>query len=448
MRVINNLFSIALVFVFVSVTTVNAQTGNIADQKKSVSEFNVNGLTVLVRKRDTAKTVSGGLFIRGGARNIDQKTAGIELLTLRSATEATKNYSRDVLRRELSATGSSLGAGVSNDYGVINFATTSADFDRTWMAFSDVVLNPTFAAEDVERVREVLLTSLRNREDDADSFLDSLQEKIIYAKHPYSNDVSGTIETISAFKPADLKNYHKDMLQTSKLLLVVVGNVDPSVVKSNVEASFGKLPVGKYKETPYPALDFSKGTLDVTSRQLPTNYIKGIFQAPSIAEKDYYPMRVAVTILRNRLFREVRQERQLSYAPSAGLDTFAVNTANIYVTAVNANLTMKVMLDEVKRLRRDEVSPREIESVAGGFLTTYFLDQETNSGQAVNLAKFELIGGGWENSFELLNRINAVTPEDVKDVSRKYMRNLRFVVVGNPIAIERSIFLQNLDEVE
>ncbi|MDH3492919.1 MAG: insulinase family protein, partial [Acidobacteriota bacterium] len=413
--------AIVVVLLLVSVFVVHGQTGGstIASQKASVTEFDVNGLRVLVRKRENAKTVSGGLFIKGGARNITAKSAGIERLTLQVATEASKSYSRDVLRRELAQTGSALGAGVTNDYGVINFATTSANYARTWKVFSDVVLNPTFADPDVERVREVILTGLRNREDDADDYLDSLQEQLIYSDHPYANDVSGTEETISSFKPADLRAYHKDLMQTSKLLLVIVGNVDPATVEEGVRSSFGKLPVGRYKETAYPKLDFSKPTLDVTARELPTNYIKGVFNAPSLKDDDYYPMRVAITILRNRLFEEVRQRRQLSYAPNASLDNFEVNTGNIYVSAVDANRTMTVMLDEIKRLRRDLVREYDIESVAGGFLTSYYLDQETNAAQAVDLAKFELIGGGWENSFSLLDRIRSVKPEDVRAVSQK-----------------------------
>ena len=78
-------------------------------------------------------------------------------------------------------------------------------------------------------------------------------------------------------------------------------------------------------------------------------------------------------------------------------------------------------------------------------MTEYFLDQQTNASQVTELARYELIGGGWAKSFDFLKNINAVSPADVQAVSRKYMKNLRFVVVGNPVAVERSIFLQSLE---
>jgi predicted Zn-dependent peptidase len=101
------------------------------------------------------------------------------------------------------------------------------------------------------------------------------------------------------------------------------------------------------------------------------------------------------------------------------------------------------MLGEIKKLRENAVDQDTIGQMAGFFLTTYYLKEETNAAQAAELAQYELIGGGWRNALEFLNRIQKVTPADVQAAANKYMKNLRFVVVGNPADINRSIFLQN-----
>jgi predicted Zn-dependent peptidase len=419
---------------------------NIADQIALVSEFDVNGLKVIVKRRPTAPTVAAGLFVRGGARNISEKDAGIEYFTLDAATEGSKNFPKEAIRRSLASTGSGIGASVSNDYSVLTFNSTLEHFDKTWEIFTDVAMNPVFRKDDVERTRQKILTSLRDDEDEADDFLQVLQDRVIYKDHPYYNNVRGTLANVSRFSPEDLKNYHKKIMTTSRLLLVVVGDINAEDFKKKVTTTVGKLPRGNYKENPFPKLDFSRSTLEISPRTLPTNYIQGVFNAPSLNNPDYYAMRVAITILRNRLFEEVREKRQLSYAPSASLNELSANTANIYVTAVDANRTVSVMLNQIKDLRRNPVSNREISGVAGQFLTTYYIGQETNAAQAAELAKYELIGGGWKNSFEFLNRLQEVTPQTVQSVSQKYMRNLRFVVVGNPVAINKDIFLQNLEE--
>ena len=59
------------------------------------------------------------------------------------------------------------------------------------------------------------------------------------------------------------------------------------------------------------------------------------------------------------------------------------------------------------------------------------------------VARYELIGGGWRNSFQFLNRVREVKASDIQAVANKYIKNLRFVVVGNPASIDRTVFLQN-----
>jgi predicted Zn-dependent peptidase len=202
----------------------------------------------------------------------------------------------------------------------------------------------------------------------------------------------------------------------------------------------GTLPRGTYKADAVPQLSFNASTVQITQRGLPTNYIQGLFTAPPITSPDIYPMEVAAAMLRDRVFEEVRVKRNLSYAPSAFLNSQGANVGGIYVTAVDANQAIRVMLNEIRRLQEQPLDASDITGVVSQYLTTYYLGQETNAAQAANLAEFELIGGGWRNSFETIAKLRAVTPADVQRVSLKYMRNIRFVVLGNPAQIDKNVF--------
>jgi zinc protease len=169
--------------------------------------------------------------------------------------------------------------------------------------------------------------------------------------------------------------------------------------------------------------------------------VTGVYNAPSLSNPDYFAMRVATTILQQMVFQEVRDVRQLSYAPNAELDNLAANTGSIYVTAVDANQAVKVMLDQIEILKNQKLQSSALDGMTGQFLTSYYIAQETNAAQAGELARYELIGGGWRNSFEFLNRIREVKPDDINMVANKYMKNIRFAVVGNQAAINRSIFI-------
>jgi predicted Zn-dependent peptidase len=441
---VSKFFSLTLVVLsFVSFGFAqDAGRASLAAQVAQVNEFDVNGLKVLVKRRPLSPTVAAGLFIRGGVKNVTAQNAGIENFMLSAMTEGSKTFPRESLRRELARTGSSIGSSAGYDFSVVSLASTRQNFDRSWDIFTDIVLNPAFAPADVNLAKERILTSLRDDTDDPDGYLQVLQNKVIYANHPYANDPRGTLETVGRFSADDLRAYHQKTMQTSQLLLVIVGDLDAADLQKRITDAFGKLPKGAYKEQPAAAFNFAAPTLDVTTRALPTNYIQGVFDAPSLANPDFYAMRVATTLLRDRVFEEVRVKRNLSYAPNADMNAFGVNTGNIYVTAVDANQAISVMLGEIKSLKDETVDEREISGVSGQFLTTYYVGQETNAAQAGELAKYELIGGGWRNSFGFLDKVKQVTAADVQRVSQKYMKNLRFIVLGNPNAINREIFLQ------
>jgi len=449
-RVLSSVLLIAILFVGGSDSSQATQQGKgqaqetvqsvVAKQASLVSEFEVNGLKVLLKRREGSLTVAAGLFIRGGASNINAQNAGIETLMLSVATEASTNFPRARMRSELSRMGTVIGSSSNNDYSVLSLATTRMHFDRSWQIFTDVVLRPAFTKEDVALVQQRQVVSLSDDTDNPDVYLQKLQERVAYAGHPYLNNTSGTPETVARLTPEDLSKYHAKLMETSRLLLVIVGDLNPAEVKTLVTESFGKLPRGNYKPETIPQLAFDKSSVEVTPRELPTNYVQGLFTAPSLTSPDIYPMRTASSLLRDRVFEEVRATRNLSYAPDAFLRTQAANVGGLYVTAVDANQSIRLMLNEIARLQNEPVSSEDIHAVVAQYLTTYYLGQETNAAQAGELAQYELIGGGWRNSVDFLERLSAVTPADIQRVSQKYMKNIRFVVLGNPRSIDTGVF--------
>jgi predicted Zn-dependent peptidase len=412
-----------------------------AELQKQVTEFDVNGLKVLVKRRPASETVVAGLFIKGGSRNVTAQNAGIESLMLDVETEASQKYSLETMRRELAKTGTQLSYGVNLDYSVITLGSTLRFFDPSWDIFTDAILHPSFTPEDFQRVKNRTLANLSDNEDTPDSYLQILQAQAAYAGHPYLNDPKGTVDSVRRLTVDDVRKFHQQVMQTSQLLLVVVGDVDPQDIRKKVEASLGKLPVGNYKPGPIAPLTFSASTVAVTPRALATNYIQGVFAAPSLTSDDIYAMRVASAILQSKVYSSVRVQRNLSYAPDAFLWSQAANLGGIYVTAVDANQAVALMLQDIKSLQTELVDPQEVRDTSQQFLTRYYLGQETNAAQAGDLAQFEIIGGGWRNSFEFLTRVQSVTPADVERVAQKYMKNIRFVVIGDPSAINKNLFV-------
>jgi zinc protease len=237
------------------------------------------------------------------------------------------------------------------------------------------------------------------------------------------------------FTRDDLAAWHKARMTKANLLIVVVGNVAPDDLAKKVTAAFGALPATGGEAKRPAILVSAKGDPAMVKRDLPTNYIQGVFSAPAPNHPDFVALRVGILILTDRLFEEVRTKRNLTYATFAQLNTRQANRGRIYVTAVNPDTTLKVMLAETRRLGAEPVSDQLLKEQIGVFATGYFMGQQTNMGQASSLGLWELSGGGYRNAATYVNRLRAVKPADVQRAAKTYLREFRFAVVGDPAKV-------------
>jgi zinc protease len=403
--------------------------------------FSVNGLKVIFVANKANDIIAARMFFRGGSATLDMRQAGIEDLALRVATLATKNFPKDKLNAELEQMDTRMFAAAGRDYSSISLQCVQQNFARSWRIFTDVLLNPSFDSVDVELEREKALSGIRQSKDNPDQYLSSLAMEAYFVDHPYSIDPSGTERTIRSFGTRDLQAFMRGRIETSGMLLVVVGNSTREELEKMVNESFGKIPQGTYLASPPPAVSFQTPSLKVVRRELPTNYITGYYPAPRFGTDESYAMILAESILRYRLFEEVRTKRSLSYAPGAGLGQVFSNFGNIYVTAVKPETTVTVMLNEVKKLQNEPVSEKALNDQRNVYLTGYYLNTETNGSQADLLARYELSGAGYLKAEKYLESMRNVTPEAIQKVCQKYMHNLQFVLLGNPAELRLAPFM-------
>src|SRR6476661_1557202 len=126
---------------------------SLASQAALVTEMDVNGLKVLIKRRPASGTVAAGLFFRGGTRNSTPANAGLENFTLSTMTEGSQKFPREALRREIASTATGIGGSAGYDYSTLSLVSTREFFDRGWDVFTDAALHPAFATPDVELVR-------------------------------------------------------------------------------------------------------------------------------------------------------------------------------------------------------------------------------------------------------------------------------------------------------
>ncbi|MCG8604716.1 insulinase family protein [bacterium] len=403
-------------------------------------EFIVKDFKVILKPKPASEIVSVQLYWRGGSLNLTESTQGIEPFIFNSAQLDAKKFVKKNWNKLLQGTGAELGTVAARNFTLLSLRCLQKNFDELWELYSDYIMKSVFRDERVEVSREQMLTQIRRRKDNPDTYLRDLAETQFYEGHPYAQNPAGTVDSIRRISMKEMKSYLKDNLRKQRLLLTVVGNVAEGDLRKKVYETFAKLKDDKVVIEPPPRVEHMKSRVKVVERDLPTNYMLALFAAPSLNDPDYYPTAIAVDILKWRLFEEIRTKRNLSYSPDAFLATHFSNYGGIYATTDYPDSTVKVMISEMNKLRQEPVPEKHVLDRINMYITRYYLDHESGQAQGRLLASLELSGAGWQESEKIVQKIRSVTASEVQRVANQYFKNLQFVYLGNPELIDEAAF--------
>ena len=417
-----------------------AATSASAQQDSTTTSYVVDGVRV-IHRRTNASIVVANLYLLGGVRQVTAETAGLESFLLAVTERGTQKYPRDVLRRAMARTGSEIAVLPREDWTVVSVRTTTNELDSTWAIFADRLMHPKLDAADVEFVRGLLLSGARQRDDSPDATLDYVADSVAFAGHPYALSPVGEEHSLSRITLAQLRAYHDLQFVTSRMLLVVVGNVPQAKVEALVHATIGRLPAGTYAWTMPDTLPTRTPDVAFARRMLPTNYIQAYYAGPRANSPDVPALRVAAAVLAGRLFTEIRSKRNLTYAVNASLRDRGVTSTGLYVTTTSPDTTVALMKVEVRAVQAAAVDTDLLRPLVQQFITEYFLDNETITAQADFLARAQLYFGDYHAGERFVADLRAVTGADVQRVARKYFRNARWAYVGDPTRVRRERLL-------
>ncbi|HVD61769.1 MAG TPA: pitrilysin family protein [Gemmatimonadaceae bacterium] len=403
------------------------------------NSFDVSGIQVILRQSTANNVVAANLYLLGGTRQVTTANAGIEPLLLEVSDRGTTKYPRAVLRRKMSALGSEIDTEPSDDWTMFGIRATTEVLDSTWAIFASRLMEPTLDPADVALIKSQFLSGIHQRRDDPDALAEFLADSIAFSGHPYGIPRTGTEASISSLDAAALKAYHDSQIVKSRMLLVVVGNVDRAHVERLVQNTLAKLPAGNYKWTPPARIPERPAAVVVESRVLPTNYLVGYYSGPLANSDDYQALRIATSVLTGRLFAQIRTRENLTYDVHAPFLDRAASAGGLYVSTASPDTTLKLMRAAVTELQEGLLDREGLVRLEQQFLTEYFLDNETNDAQADFLARSQLYRGDYREADRFVEELRNVTPEAVRRVAQKYMKGIRFAYVGDPSKLQKDL---------
>lgn len=430
------------IFKFIVIIPVFVAVFGISNSFAQGEEFEVDGIKVIL-KPSIKEVISVRLFIDGGTANYPKEKEGIEALTLSLAVSGgTQSMSKLEFNNELEKIGTSINSNTGYDFGDISMICVKDYWDKSWNLFSDAIMNPAFDSKEFQIVKDQFIAGAQQNESNPDAHILNMSMAHVFEGKNYSKIPNGTVQSLQALSDREVIDYYKEIMVKKRVFLVVVGDVSKEDITSKIRSSLGRLPEGTAASTDEKVL-INEASEVIEDRDIETNYIRGVFSAPKLSDDDAIPMRLAMAILGDRYFVELRTKRSLSYAPSAFYSTGAIrNPYNVlYISTQKPKESMEVMVDIVQNVKNNGFTEEELKNKKEMFATQYYMNLMTNAAQTQNLGTYELISD-WTLSEDINEMLQNVSLDDINNIFDKYSNIIKWSYLGDGTAVSKEDFKQ------
>ena len=409
-----------------------------------VQEFTLaNGLKMLVREDHRAPVVVSQVWYKVGSSYEPGSLTGISHLLEHLMFKGTADVPGGEFSRIIAANGGDQNAFTSRDYAAYFQTLEKERLELSFRLEADRMRHLLLKPEDVAKEAQVVAEERRLRTDDQPEALTQEQfQAAAYVTSPYHHPIIGWMEDIQTITPEELRNWYQQWYAPNNATLVVVGDVEPAKVRELAEKHFGPLPPSVLTP-PKPALEIPQLGERRIVVKVPAEapYVALGYKAPTLktAVEPWEPYALAVLdgILdggnSGRISRNLVRGSQIAaaagtnYGLTSRLEELFTLVGNPAPGHSNAELE-QALRAEVARLRDELVSADELSRVVAQVVAADVYQQDSLFYQGMRLGTLETVGLGWKTLDDYVQRVQAVTPEQVREVARKYLIDDRLTV--------------------
>ncbi len=400
-----------------------------------------NGMQVVTVLHHEQPAVSVRLLVRAGAVHSPAGKPGVASMAAALLDQGTTTKSAAQIADEIDYIGGALGTGSGSDQTFVNAIVMKDSFGLAMDLIGDVVRNPVFAQEEIDRQKQQALSGLQVSRTDAGYVAGAVADRLIYGFHPYGLPNSGTAESIAKITRADLQAFHKAWFVPNNMVLAIVGDITRDEAMAAAERVFGKWP-----RVSLPALTLPEAPPS-TRRVVVVDMPEAVQTEVRVGElgiprkhADYLPMDIAIRILggegANRLHRVLRSERGLTYGAEANLETNKLAGSFVAETSTKTSTTgeaLQLMIQEFGKLQRERVGERELGDAQAYLAGAFPLTIESPDAIATQVVYTLFHELPLSDVGTFAQRVQSVTPDDIQRVARQYIHpdRLSIVLVGN-----------------
>jgi predicted Zn-dependent peptidase len=380
-----------------------------------------NGLHVLSHAMPHLETVAIGIWVKAGARDERAEENGIAHFLEHMAFKGTARRSAQAIAEEIESSGGEINAATGMETTAYYARVLKDDWLQALDILADIFLNSTLDPDELERERDVILQEIAAAKDQPDDLVFDLAQMASYGEHPLGRSILGPAELIESVSRDAILNWRNRNYWASRIVISAAGNVDHEALAKEVERRFGEVAQGHAPQRHPPTFAAASQT---EQKPLDQTHIVLSFPAPNYRDPKIYHLQVLSSILgggmSSRLFQDVREKRGLCYSVfSFGTSYEDVGQLGIYAatapenTAELVDVTTDVMLSMM-----DQVTDKEVARAKAQLKASLVMNLENASSRADQIARQFLAFGEVPDMGTLVSRIDAVQPDEVRDLAR------------------------------
>ncbi|EEO28874.1 M16 family metallopeptidase [Oxalobacter paraformigenes] len=394
-----------------------------------------NGMKVVVKEDHRAPVAVHMVWYRAGSMDETNGTTGVAHVLEHMMFKGTPKYPEGSLSKTVAKLGGKDNAFTNTDYTAYFQQIPRDSLEKVMEMEADRMSNLQFKEKDFQKEIRVVMEERRWRTDDQpEGRVDEALRAAAFVAHPYHWPVIGWMNDLQNMTVDDARNWYEKWYAPNNATMVVVGDVDARNVRKMAEKYFGKIRPKKIASAKPQVEPVQRGVKRVAVSAPAENPLVVLaYKVPALRDvekdEDVYALDVLATVLDGydnaRLSASLVRQEQM--AVSVGADYSALSRGPA-LFVLEGTPTRGISVEELeKRLKREiseiaknGISPQELERVKMQLISSQIYKRDSMFGQAMEIGVFEMNGIGQKQIDRIIEKLKAVTPEQVQQVARKY----------------------------
>ena len=398
-----------------------------------------NGLIVLTEEMPHIRSVSIGIWVRTGSRHEEAEANGISHFLEHMVFKGTRTRSAEEIARQVDSIGGNMDAFTAKECICFNIKVLDEHMAIAMELLSDLVLDPIFDLSDISRELGVILEEIKMDEDNPDYLVHEIFTQNFWKGHPLGKPILGTKETVRRFDQSLILDYYKRHIFPSNIVVSAAGSLNHDRFVELVAKRFNNLKGSKNGWHDVPPVIKARITMRNKKALEQVQICLGVPSHP-IAHERRYASYVLNTLLgggmSSRLFQNIRERQGLVYAIFSELSPYRdTGCLSVYAgtSRQSAPKVVESVVKEFRNLKNDAIPGEELRRAKDQLKGNLMLSLESSMSRMSNLARQEMYFDRFFGLDEIIDRIEAVTAQDLRALAQEYFRSdaIAVTVLGN-----------------